>query len=186
MRKDTSFTGVHLADGVEPATFLASIRSRVNGWDASGAPPFTYVAPVRPPEIVNADAMRTAPAMLAGVLASALLVALGLSIGSTVNAAACDYAIYRTIGFRRAQVGRSVRWQSLTTMAIGVVIGIPLGIVGGRFLWSRFAERARHRARRSISRRSCSCTSPSVRCSVRSSRRGSRRGAQHGTHRPRR
>jgi putative ABC transport system permease protein len=125
---------------VQPARFLDAIHSRLRGWDASGSPPLTYVAPVRPPEIVNADAMRTAPALLAGVLALALLVALGLSIGATVNARQRDYAVFRAVGFRGAQVGRSVRWQALTTMAIGIVIGVPLGIVGGRFLWGRFAD----------------------------------------------
>jgi putative ABC transport system permease protein len=89
---------------------------------------------------VNADAMRTAPVLLAGMLALALLVALGLSIGATVNARRRDYAIYRAIGFRSAQVGRSVRWQAVTTMVVGIGIGIPAGIVGGRFLWNRFAE----------------------------------------------
>jgi ABC-type antimicrobial peptide transport system permease subunit len=89
---------------------------------------------------VNADAMRTAPVLLAGVLALALLVALGLSIGATVNARRRDYAIYRAIGFRSVQIGRSVRWQALTTMTVGIVIGVPVGILGGRFLWARFAD----------------------------------------------
>jgi hypothetical protein len=140
LHRDTSFTGLHLADGVNPARFLASIRGRVARWDASGSPPYTFATPVRPPEIVNADAMRTAPALLAGVLALALLAALALSIGSTVNARRRDYAIYRAIGFRRAQVARSVRWQALTTMGVGIVIGLPVGIVGGRILWTRFAK----------------------------------------------
>jgi putative ABC transport system permease protein len=140
LRRDTSFTGVRLDEGVRPARFLASIRGQVAGWDASGSPPYTFSTPVRPPEIVNADAMRTAPLLLAGVLAFALLVALGLSIGATVNARRKDYAIYRAMGFRSAQVGRSVRWQALTTMTVGVLAGIPIGIVGGRFLWARFAE----------------------------------------------
>ena len=125
---------------MDPARFLASIRRQVPGWDASGSPPYTFAAPVRPPEIVNAEAMRAAPTLLAGVLAIALLVALGLSLGATVNARRKDYAIYRAIGFRRAQVARSVRWQAFTTMAVGIVIGTFFGIVGGRLLWNRFAD----------------------------------------------
>jgi hypothetical protein len=140
LRQDTSFTGIHLAPGADPARFVASIHRRIQSWDGSGSPPYTFVAPVRPSEIVNADAMRTAPALLAGVLALALLVALAPSIGATVNARHRAYAIYRAIGFRRAQVGRSVRWQALTTMVAGIAIGVPVGIVGGRVLWSRFAE----------------------------------------------
>jgi putative ABC transport system permease protein len=140
LHKDTSFTGVRLDPEVRPTQLLAAIRGRVGAWDLSGSPPLLFTDPVRPPEIVNAGAMRTAPVLLAGVLALALLVALGLSIASTVNARRGDYAIYRAIGFRSAQVGRSVQVQAITTMLVGVVIGIPVGIAGGRFLWSRFAE----------------------------------------------
>ena len=140
LHRDTSFTGVHLDEGVRPTQFLASIRTGVQRWDAAGAPPLTYVEPVRPPEIVNADSMRTAPALLAGVLALALLLALTLSIGASVNARRIDYAVFRALGFRSTQVGRSVRWQALTTMVVGVLGGIPVGIAVGRILWGRFAD----------------------------------------------
>ena len=140
VRENVTFTGVHLADDIDPARFLRDIRGQLASWDGSGSPPFTYAAPVRPAEIVNAGAMRAAPAILAGVLALALLTALMLSIGSTVNGRRRDYAVYRAIGFRRGQVGRSVRWQALATMAAGLVVGIPIGIVVGRYLWERFAE----------------------------------------------
>jgi ABC-type antimicrobial peptide transport system permease subunit len=34
-----------------------------------------------------------------------------------------------------------VRWQGLTLVSVGIVVGIPLGIVGGRFAWRYFADR---------------------------------------------
>ena len=36
---------------------------------------------------------------------------------------------------------RSVRWQGLALLTAGVVVGIPLGIVGGRVAWRYFADR---------------------------------------------
>ena len=83
--------------------------------------------------------MRRGPIVLAGLLAAALVAALALAIAATVGARRRDFAIYCAIGFTRGQVGQSVRWQALTTVAIGLAVGIPAGVVIGRWTWRRFA-----------------------------------------------
>ena len=52
-----------------------------------------------------------------------------------------DLAILRTIGFTRRQISRTVAWQAATIAAAALAIGIPLGVVVGRFAWSLFASR---------------------------------------------
>ena len=34
----------------------------------------------------------------------------------------------------------TVAWQSTVAVGIGTVIGVPLGIIGGRILWNLFAR----------------------------------------------
>ncbi len=139
-RRNTTFTGVRLREPSDRDAVLASIRRRIPSWDAVGEPPTVFRRAVEPPEILNVDAMRAAPAILAGLLALAMLGALGLALTASVKARRRDYAVLRAIGFRRDQVGRSVRWQGLATMVVGVLVGVPAGVVVGRLLWTRFAD----------------------------------------------
>jgi len=46
----------------------------------------------------------------------------------------------RALGFRRAQVVRAVSWQATALAAVGLVIGLPLGVVAGRASWQALAR----------------------------------------------
>jgi putative ABC transport system permease protein len=52
-----------------------------------------------------------------------------------------ELAVLRAIGFGDRDVRRSVRWQGLTLIGVGLLLGVPLGIVGGRYAWTFFADR---------------------------------------------
>jgi predicted lysophospholipase L1 biosynthesis ABC-type transport system permease subunit len=39
-----------------------------------------------------------------------------------------------------AQVRRVVAWQATTVAVAAALIGLPLGIIGGRFAWTRLAD----------------------------------------------
>ena len=49
-------------------------------------------------------------------------------------------ALLKVLGFVRRQVLVSTCWQALTVVAVGLVIGVPLGIGAGRFVWHLFAS----------------------------------------------
>jgi predicted lysophospholipase L1 biosynthesis ABC-type transport system permease subunit len=51
-----------------------------------------------------------------------------------------DFALLKTLGFTRRQLGGAVAWQSSVIVVIGLVIGVPLGIAAGRWLWLAFAR----------------------------------------------
>jgi len=141
LRSDTAtFAGLHLRAGAHPTDVLADLRPALARWDSEGDLPLTYTAPIRPPEIVNVDAMRGGPLVLAGALGVALFAALALSIGASVAARRRDHAIQRALGYTAGQVGQSVRWQAVTTVTVGLVLGVPAGIVAGRWGWTRFAD----------------------------------------------
>jgi hypothetical protein len=94
----------------------------------------------RPAEIVNYRTMGTAPLVLAGMLAAGAVVALALTLAASVRRRSRDLALLKTLGFVRRQVVAVVIWQASVPVAIGTVVGVPLGIAAGRFLWVRFAS----------------------------------------------
>ncbi|TMK64078.1 MAG: FtsX-like permease family protein [Actinobacteria bacterium] len=51
-----------------------------------------------------------------------------------------DLALLKTLGFTRRQLAAAVAWQSTIAVTIGTVVGVPLGIVLGRWLWDLFAH----------------------------------------------
>jgi len=99
------------------------------------------VLPVqRPAEIVNYRTMGAAPLVLAGMLAAGAVVALGLTLATSVRRRSRDLALLRTLGLVRRQVVAVVIWQAALPVAIGTLAGVPIGIATGRFLWARFAS----------------------------------------------
>jgi hypothetical protein len=99
------------------------------------------VLPVqRPAEIVNYRSMGTMPAVLAGGVAAGAVAALGLALVASVRRRRRDLALLKTLGFTRRQLAATVAWQSTVVAVVGLVIGIPLGIAIGRWLWVAFAR----------------------------------------------
>ena len=103
-----------------------------------GAP--SVVAVQRPAEIVNYRALGTTPTLLGAGLAGGASIALGLTLFASVRRRRRDLALLKTLGFTRRQLAAAVAWQSTVAVAIGAVVGVPAGIVLGRWLWDRFAH----------------------------------------------
>ena len=102
---------------------------------------FYSVLPVqRPAEIVNYRTMGAMPAVLAGGLAAGAVVGLGLTLIASVRRRRRDFALLKTLGFTRRQLAAAVAWQSSVVAAVGLVVGVPVGIAAGRWLWLAFAR----------------------------------------------
>lgn len=94
----------------------------------------------RPAEIVSYRTMGVTPALLTSALAVGAIVALGLTLATSVRRRRRDLALLKTLGFTRRQLIATVEWQASVTAVIGAVIGVPLGIIVGRWLWILFAR----------------------------------------------
>jgi ABC-type antimicrobial peptide transport system permease subunit len=68
------------------------------------------------------------------------LTALGLTLMASVRRRRRDLALFKTLGFTRRQLAATVAWQASVSVTIGVVVGVPLGIIAGRGLWTLFAH----------------------------------------------
>nr|MDQ6911070.1 FtsX-like permease family protein [Actinomycetota bacterium] len=98
------------------------------------------IAAQRPAEIVNSSEVGGSPQLLAGALALGAMASLGLALATSVNRRRRDLALLKALGFTRHQIGATVAWQATATVAVGLLIGVPVGVLAGRALWELFAR----------------------------------------------
>lgn len=124
---------VTLEDGADPAAVREQIRS------------IEQVLEMRdrwvPSAIGNLESIRTLPFGVAGLLAVLAVAAITHALVSSVRRRAHELAILRALGFVRRQVAAVVGWQAATLAVVALLIGLPVGIGAGRWLWSVAAER---------------------------------------------
>ena len=136
--------GLGAPEGQAAAQRLADAANQVLARQAPnsvcGGNVATALSVQRPAQIVNYRSMGSTPVLLAGGLALAALVALGLALVASVRRCRRDLALLRVLGFTQRQLAATVAWHASISAAIGVVVGIPLGVVLGRWLWILFAE----------------------------------------------
>jgi hypothetical protein len=101
----------------------------------------SQVRPFRSPDVRNLTRVRWLPNALAVVLAVLGPATLGHSLFAAVRRRARDLALLKTLGFDRAQVARTVRWQAATSAVVATVVGLPVGIAAGRWVWRLVGER---------------------------------------------
>ena len=90
--------------------------------------------PVKPTELVNFGESVNFPLLFGAMLSlfgAATLVHLLLV---TVTRRRRETGLLKVIGFVRSQIAAAVCWQATTVAVVGLVIGVPLGVVAGR--WS--------------------------------------------------
>jgi hypothetical protein len=100
----------------------------------------TVLGVQRPAQIVDYRSIGATPELLATGLAAGAVVALALTLIASVRRRRRDLAIMKTLGFTRRMLAAAVAWQATVDGLIGAVIGIPLGILLGRELWTLFAR----------------------------------------------
>ena len=98
------------------------------------------VGVLRPAEIVDYGSIGDLPAYLGLALAAGAVVALGLTLVASVRRRRHDLALLKTLGLTGRQLAAIVSWQSSFAVAVGMVVGIPLGVIVGRTLWDLFAH----------------------------------------------
>jgi hypothetical protein len=118
---------------------LDKISRTLNATNDDG-PAGGVVGVLRPAEIVNSRSIEVIPTVLGISLAAGAVVALGLTLIASVRRRRRDLALLKTLGLSGSQLAMVVAWQSSVAVAIGSIVGVPLGIVFGRVLWDLFAN----------------------------------------------
>ena len=68
------------------------------------------------------------------------MLSLALALGSTVRRQRREFAVLKALGLSPRQAGTAVVWQALGTVVVGLAVGVPVGVVLGRELWTLFAD----------------------------------------------
>jgi hypothetical protein len=134
---------VTVPSGVPAATAIESLHRIVqvlSGPSIEDAPPSGVVSLLRPAEIADYRSVGTTAFALTGSLGAGAIGALGLTLFASVRRRRRELAILKALGFSQAQLAATVAWQSSVSAAIGVIVGLPVGIALGRWLWTLFAR----------------------------------------------
>jgi hypothetical protein len=144
-------TTAHAIESMNAATgshfFLVDVARRGNLDGArllaavdGGTPIGEVVGPQRPNDVLSYDHLSRTPLALAGAL---VLLALGSAIHLLVTGVRSrqrDVALLKTIGLTRGQARSAVLVQATVLVGIAMVVALPLGVLGGHWLWARTAQ----------------------------------------------
>jgi ABC-type antimicrobial peptide transport system permease subunit len=131
---------VRFTKGADPATATASLQSIVRKNPQIQGDGGVVEGVERPAEILNYRTLGTTPTLLGVALAAGAVIALALTLVSSVRRRRTDLALLKSLGFTRRQLASTIAWQASIAVGIGIVIGIPLGLALGRFLWDLFVR----------------------------------------------
>jgi putative ABC transport system permease protein len=134
-------SGVSATAGKENLEKIAQLANAVFKKDPQGVGNYVTVLGVqRPAQIVDYRTIGATPVVLATGLAAGAVIALALTLVASVRRRRRDLAIMKTLGFTRRTIAAAVAWQATVDALVGAVVGIPLGILFGRELWTLFAR----------------------------------------------
>jgi hypothetical protein len=109
-------------------------------YEAPAEPVFEVQAAQRPTDVSSYQRVEGTPLVLAMVLAFLAATAVLHALVTAVRGRRRELAVLRTVGFTRSQVVATVCSQSATIAVIALVVGLPIGVVIGRFAWSALAD----------------------------------------------
>ena len=116
-----------------------------DGADVGGKRPeleelgFDFTNTGAPAGVANLDEVDRFPRALAAFLGLLGVVVVGHALLSSPRRRRRDLAVLRTLGLVRRQVGATLAVQAAAITAVGLVVGLPIGIAGGRILWGVMA-----------------------------------------------
>ena len=100
---------------------------------------FEASGPIESSDIQSLARIRSTPKLLAALLAVIAIAAVGHSLVVAVRRGRREAAIVRTIGFTPGEIAQTVAWHATTVAVVAGVIGLPLGLAGGRLAWGALA-----------------------------------------------
>ena len=124
----TLFTlfAVRYAPGVSHAAALASLRHEFGG---------TVLRQLPSEDVINLQSVDGLPTLLAGLVAVLGLATVGNALVSSVRRRGKDLAVLKTLGFFRRQLMFVIAWLATSFSLLALLIGLPLGVVAGRWTW---------------------------------------------------
>jgi putative ABC transport system permease protein len=134
------FVLLSFAPGPRQAANIAGFHRSMTGYCRTVDQSTCVVTGQRPNGITNYASIDRTPAVLAALLAVIGVAVLGQFIVVSGRRRRRDFAILKTLGMFRRQVGAITAWQVSTLAGLALLAGLPLGIAAGRWSWALFAH----------------------------------------------
>jgi ABC-type lipoprotein release transport system permease subunit len=100
--------------------------------------PGNVTLPAVPTTLASFGESANFPLIVAVVVALGGLAALAHLLAVSVARRRRESGLLKALGFARPQLAATVFWQAVTVGLVGLVLGIPLGLVLGRAIWRLF------------------------------------------------
>ena len=85
---------------------------------------------------VNLGRVRAFPSLVAAfIVLLAVVVTSHAGLATSIRRRARDFTILKALGFVGAEIRGTVVWQATTLAVVGIVVGVPLGVLVGRAIW---------------------------------------------------
>jgi hypothetical protein len=124
----------------KPGADVASARERLEAI-AGRTEGLYFTGPAElPPAVGSLRALRAVPVALAIFFALLAVATVSHALVTTVGRRRADLAILRSLGFTTRNTRLAIAWQATLLAVVGVLVGVPAGILVGRALWRRLAE----------------------------------------------
>jgi hypothetical protein len=141
---DRLFAGAHFAFKFHAATVAlrpgANVQAVARRLDAVAArfkhgQAFRFTPPVPLTEIQELEDLQVLPLALSAFLCLLAIGAVGHALSAAVRRRRHDLAVLRTLGMTRRQVRMVIATQASVLALVGLLFGIPLGLIVGRDIW---------------------------------------------------
>lgn len=124
---------VRFNPGPDSRQAISNLAARLGG-------DFTVRAPGQPSGVADFGRVRNLPQILAGVLGVVALFAILHLLLSAIRRRRRDLAVLKSLGMPPSKLSATIFWQATTIGLVSTAIGLPLGIVAGRWAWNVVAS----------------------------------------------
>jgi FtsX-like permease family len=141
---DRLFSGAHYRFkfhvaliSLRPGADVAAAGRRLSAIAASvkGGQGAAFFAPPPPDNLLVVKDVAALPLALGAFLALLAVGAVGHALATAVNRRRSELAVLRALGMTRRQSRLVVVTQASVLAAVGLAVGVPLGLAFGRFVW---------------------------------------------------
>ena len=134
------FAGHNFSTGGVRVSFVPGPRGKAAMDRYLAAYPSITSEPLAPTSLVNFGEAVNFPLIFGAMLAVFGAATLAHLLVVSVSRRRREVGLLKVLGFVNRQVVSTVSWQATTLALVGVVIGVPLGLVVGRTVWDTFAN----------------------------------------------
>jgi FtsX-like permease family len=130
-----------VAVDVSSAADASRLAARIIKAEPDETPGGMYeLPPQQGAQIINFQQRGALPLALALGVAAAAIAALALTVTASVRQRRRELALLKSLGMQRGQLRAIVTSQAITMMVVATLVGVPLGVAGGRWTWTTFAN----------------------------------------------